>query len=95
MKYAESARMAVAREVYKEYWGGESIDIKYLDIYVVWACHILGNEKYLISTNIPNNKYYEVTVDTKEHVMYVDTYVKESQEVIYLNCDAQEDSSSD
>jgi len=75
--------MAVAREVNRAYGTIVPLSIDYLDVYVVWACHILGNEKYLISTNIPDSRYYEVTVDTKDKkVMYVDSYVKIHQEVI-------------
>ena len=60
------ACLAVAREVNRAYGTIVQFNIDYLDVYVVWACHILGNEKYLISTNIPDSRYYEVTVDTKD-----------------------------
>lgn len=83
MKYQDMARMAVVREINRAYGTIVPFNIDYLDVYVVWACHILGNEKYLISTNIPDTRYYEVTVDTKDKkVMYVDCYEKTYQEVI-------------
>ena len=75
--------MAVVREVNRAYGTIVPFSIDYLDVYVVWACHILGNEKYLISTNVPDHRYYEVTVDTKDKkIMYVDSYEKIHQEVM-------------
>ncbi len=62
MKYQEIAITAIR----SEYGGEEPYSIEHLDVYVVWACYILGNEKYLISTNVPDNRYYEVTVDVKD-----------------------------
>lgn len=31
------------------------------DAYVVWQCYILGNAKWLLSTTLPDDMYYEVT----------------------------------
>lgn len=31
------------------------------DVYVVWSCKTLGNNKALLSTNIPDGMYYEIT----------------------------------
>ena len=31
------------------------------DVYVVWSCKTLGNNKALLSTNVPAGMYYEIT----------------------------------
>jgi hypothetical protein len=46
------------------------------DIYVVWFCATLKNWKALISTNIRDNHYYEVTHDGETRRTYVDQYTK-------------------
>lgn len=45
-------------------------------VYVVWFCFILGGWKALLSTTIPDNKYYEVTYNKDTAEAYIDTYVK-------------------
>lgn len=46
-------------------------------VYVVWFVKVLQNWKALVSTNLPDGKYYEVTYNGDEAEAYVDTYVKE------------------
>lgn len=45
------------------------------DVYVVWFAFILGHWKALISTSLPDGRYYEVT-RKPTHDVFVDTYVK-------------------
>jgi hypothetical protein len=42
------------------------------DVYVVWYTYVLGNWKALVSTNVKDNRYYEVT----KGETYVDAYAK-------------------
>jgi uncharacterized protein DUF6275 len=46
------------------------------DTYVVWFCKTLQNWKCLISTNMPDQTYYEVTYDGDKKQAYLDVYVK-------------------
>lgn len=46
------------------------------DFYVVWFCKTLGNWKALVSTDIVDDSYYEVTHDGAKNVTYVDEYKK-------------------
>lgn len=32
-----------------------------LNVYIVWKCKTLQNWKYLLSTNLPDSMYYELT----------------------------------
>ena len=54
------------------------------DVYVVWACKTLQNNKALLSTTVPDGRYYEITYNGDKHEAYLDTYVKESNEKIYI-----------
>lgn len=46
------------------------------DVYVVWFCKTLQNWKALISTNIEDGMYYEVTYDGDNKNIYLDAYKK-------------------
>lgn len=46
------------------------------DVYVVWFCKVLQNWKALLSTNVPDNMYYELTYNGDKHETYVDAYRK-------------------
>ena len=47
------------------------------DVYVVWLCKTLQNNKALLSTNVDDGKYYEVTLNGDKEEMYLDAYKKE------------------
>jgi hypothetical protein len=46
------------------------------DVYVVWFCKTLQNWKALVSTNVSDGMYYEVTHNGDENETYVDVYKK-------------------
>jgi hypothetical protein len=46
------------------------------DVYIVWFCKTLQNWKALISTNLPDGMYYEVTYDGDRKQTYIDAYKK-------------------
>lgn len=45
-------------------------------VYIVTHSFILYNQKALLSTTLPDGKYYEVTYNPVKEEMYVDCYVK-------------------
>lgn len=45
-------------------------------VYVVWFAKTLGNWKALVSTDLPDGRYYEVTHNGATQQEYVDVYVK-------------------
>lgn len=51
-------------------------DLEDVDIYQVWHCYILGNEKWLLSTTYPDGMYYEVTYNKTKDEWYLDAYQK-------------------
>lgn len=46
------------------------------ELAVVWQCWILGNMKFLITSDLPDGKYYEVTYSTEMEEFYLDVYVR-------------------
>lgn len=52
------------------------------EVYVVWLSKTLQNNKALLSTNIPDGRYYEVTYDGDKGIAYVDSYKKEGQIIV-------------
>lgn len=55
-----------------------------IDIYIVWKCKTLQNWKYLISTDIPDGRYYELTYNGDKKEWYFDVYKKMENGVIPL-----------
>ena len=56
-----------------------------LEVYVVWKCKALQNWKYLISTNLPDGMYYELTYNGDKDEWYFDAYKKIVNECICDN----------
>ena len=46
------------------------------DVYIVWKCKILQNWKYLISSDIHDGMYYELTFNGDKDEWYLDAYKK-------------------
>ena len=46
------------------------------NVFVVWECKILQNNKALLSTNISDGMYYEVTYNGDKQEIYLDAYKK-------------------
>jgi len=51
-------------------------------VHTVWKCWILGNMKFLITTDLPDGKYFEVTYNAFEEEFYLDVYVRVHNECI-------------
>lgn len=63
-------------------YANEHIDItdgkklKADDVYIVWMCKTLQNNKALASTAIPDGMYYEITYNGDKDEVYLDAYKK-------------------
>ena len=51
-------------------------DITVDDVYVVWSCKTLQNNKALVSTTVPDGMYYELTYNGDKKELYLDAYKK-------------------
>ncbi|MFM9596854.1 DUF6275 family protein, partial [Streptomyces scabiei] len=52
---------------------GESV---ILNAFVVWSCKTLQNNKALLSTDLPDGMYYEITYNGNKDEFYFDAYKK-------------------
>lgn len=46
------------------------------DVFVVWYCKTLQNAKALLSTNVSDGMYYELTYNGDKNELYLDAYKK-------------------
>ena len=46
------------------------------DVFIVWICKTLQNNKALLSTTVSDGKYYEITYNGDKKEAYIDVYVK-------------------
>ena len=51
-------------------------------VFTVWKCKTLQNWKYLISSNLSDGMYYELTYNGDKHEWYLDAYKKFRNAVI-------------
>lgn len=68
-QYADMKQRLESDEPYKE-----------IDVYIVWYCFELGHNKALLSTNVEDGRYYEVTYNSIKNEIYLDAYKKENNE---------------
>lgn len=63
----------------------DNMSITQEDVYVVWYCKTLQNHKALLSTNISDGMYYELTYNGYKDELYLDAYKKWQNVKIDLN----------
>lgn len=77
MSYQDKAREIVWGYVYANLDKSDTPpDFSEHDVYVVWFSKTLQNWKALVSTNLPDGMYYEVTYDGAKSQTYLDAYKK-------------------
>ena len=54
------------------------------DVFIVWSCKALQNNKALLSTKLPDGMYYEITHNGDKREIYIDTYKKFENRCIKL-----------
>lgn len=73
--------VALCKKIVADYFNAhaEKTDHKQItedDVYVVWSCKALQNNKALLSTNVSDGMYYEITHNGDKRETYVDAYKK-------------------
>ena len=76
-----------ARQIVMDYFNRhadvtDGVQISMENVYVVWFSKTLQNWKALVSTTVPDNKYYELTYNGDKGETYVDVYVKLDNQVV-------------
>lgn len=54
----------------------DNVKITKDNVFVVWSCKTLQNNKALVSTTISDGMYYEITHNGDKKEIYVDAYKK-------------------
>lgn len=54
------------------------------DVFIVWSCKTLQNNKALLSTKLFDGMYYEITYNGDKKEIYVDAYKKFENRCIKL-----------
>ena len=63
-------------------------------MFVVWKCKALQNWKYLLSSTLLDDMYYEMTYNGDKNVWYLDAYERFESECI-LNSTNKEEPEND
>ena len=76
-----------ARQIVVEYFNSHvdvtnGVKITMNDVYIVWFSKTLQNWKALVSTTMPDGRYYEITHNGDDGETYLDIYVKLDNHVI-------------
>lgn len=72
----EKARQLIVKYFNEHLDATENQKITINDVFVVWFCKTLQNWKCLVSTNVRDGMYYEVTHNGDKNETYVDVYKK-------------------
>lgn len=67
----------------------DDIEIGMDDIFVVWSCKTLQNNKALLSTTLSDGMYYEYTYNGDKDELYLDAY-KKWENICYQEGDKNE-----
>lgn len=76
MNYQEIAKEIVLNYANKHLDKTDNVQITLDDVYLVWFCKTLQNWKALVSTDLPDGMYYEVTYNGDKKEVYLDAYKK-------------------
>lgn len=73
--------MEKAKDMVIEYYNSnveitDNYQISEANVYIVWLCSTLGNNKALLSTTVSDGMYYEITYDNNNDCLYFDAYKK-------------------
>jgi hypothetical protein len=83
------AFLELCKIVVKDYFNAnvdvtDSTEITKNNVFVVWSCKTLQNNKALLSTTVPDGMYYEITYNGDKKELYLDAYKKWGNKCISL-----------
>ena len=68
--------LKIAEEEVRRYTNEHLRDSQDFDVYTVWVCKTLQNNKALLSTTLSDSMYFEVTYNGDKKELYFDAYHK-------------------
>ena len=65
-------------------WYNTHVPMAPTEIYVVWMVKVLRNNKAMISSNLSDGRYFEVTWDGERENFYLDVYSKVENQALNI-----------
>ena len=63
----------------------DNFTLKEEDVFIVWSCKTLQNNKALVSTTVSDGMYYELTYNGDKKELYLDAYKKQENRALKIN----------
>ena len=77
----DNRALAIVRNYILEHLDKSDPSVSF-EVYTVWKAKVLQNWKYLISSDLPDGMYYELTYDGDKGRWYLDAYKKFENRVV-------------
>ncbi|MGL9859258.1 hypothetical protein IGJ68_000083 [Enterococcus sp. DIV0564] len=75
-KFIDKCKEIVSNYANKHLDKSDQKEITEKDVFVVWSCKTLQNNKALLSTTLLDGMYYELTLNGDKQEIYFDAYKK-------------------
>lgn len=75
-KFLDLCKQAIINYYNERFDKTDNASITKDDIYVVWSCKTLQNNKVLLSTTLVDGMYFELTHNGDKNEIYLDAYKK-------------------
>lgn len=75
-KFLDLCKQAILDYYNERFDKTDNASITKEDIYVVWSCKTLQNNKAMLSTTLFDGMYFELTHNGDKNEIYLDTYKK-------------------
>nr|DAQ18836.1 MAG TPA: hypothetical protein [Caudoviricetes sp.] len=80
----------ISRKAVADWYSQNREKITIDNVYLVWVCKALQNNKALLATTKPDGMYFEVTYNGDKNEMYLDAYSKVENVLIPIKEDNHE-----
>ena len=84
-QFSELAKKTVCDYANEHLDKSDNVQISEEDVYIVWSCKTLQNNKALLSTTLHDGMYYELTYNGDKGELYLDAYKKFENRCIKIN----------
>ena len=84
-KFEKIVKAAVVKYANEHIDKTDGKQITEADVFIVWQCKTLQNNKALASTTLPDGMYYEITYNGDKNEIYFDAYKKWENVCIAVN----------
>ncbi len=83
--FVKKAKEEVAKYINEHLDKTDAVEVTADDVFMVWCCKALQNNKGLFSTGLPDGMYYEITYNGDKHELYFDAYKKFENRCILIS----------